>query len=89
MVSNLAAAQAANAAPDDLGYGRDVTSWDTSRAPIVQGAAPLSLCVCLRLSRRAPADGKYRNRKDSASPPSDGWEVGRQGTTPAPRLTWL
>ena len=32
-----AAAQSANEAPDDLGYGRDVTSWDTTRAPIVQG----------------------------------------------------
>ena len=40
---------------------------------------PLLLRAC-----SVHAGGRYRNRKDSATPPSDGWEVSRGRAAPAP-----
>ena len=41
-----------------------------------------------RVNQWTMGGGAYRNRKDSATPPSDGWEV-NDSAAPAPWLRWL
>ena len=63
----------------------DGVHLETPQAQTVRACVPdpLLLRAC-----SVHAGGRYRNRKDSATPPSDGWEV-NHGTAPAPRLRWL